>query len=84
MTKDKFIEMLCREYQQSDDDDFDINQITEKSKLTDIDGFDSLSVLSLVTLIQKKFGVTIIEKKLNNVDTIGGLIELIGLEHFKD
>jgi acyl carrier protein len=82
MKKQEFIEALINEF--TDASELDPIHKTLDTKFINIEGFDSLSVVSLAAFIKTSFGVNIVEKKLNSVDTIGELMELIGMEHFED
>ncbi len=82
MKKDRFIEELLNEF--ADSSDPDAPKITVNTKLASIEGYDSLSVVSLVSFISKRFGINIIAKKLNEVGTIGDLMNLIGMDKFED
>ena len=57
-------------------------EITVKSHLKDLEEYDSLSVLSIIAIIDKNFSKQVLSLDLAKVITVGNLIELIGKEHF--
>ena len=57
-------------------------EITVKTYLKDLEEYDSLSVLSIIAMIDKNFSKQIPSSEFVKVITVGNLIELIGKEHF--
>ena len=57
-------------------------EITVKTYLKDLENYDSLSVLSIIVMIDKSFGKQIPSSDFVKVTTAGNLIELIGKAHF--
>lgn len=57
-------------------------KITLKTNLRDLEGYDSLSVLSIIAMIDKNFNKQIPAPDFVKVTTVSSLMELIGKEHF--
>jgi acyl carrier protein len=53
------------------------------TNLKDLEEYDSLSVLSIIALIDKNFDKQISSSDFTNVTTINSLIDLIGREYFE-
>ena len=51
--------------------------ITEKTTAHDVDGWDSLSHMILITDIEKTFGVKFRLKELNKMRNVGDMIDII-------
>lgn len=73
MNKKEFIEKL-KEIMQTQE------ALTPNSNLIDIDGWDSLSMISTAALFDTKFNKRISVKTLQDLDTIKDLIELAGVK----
>jgi acyl carrier protein len=58
-------------------------EITLETNLKELEEYDSLSVLSIIAMIDKNFSKQILSSDLVKVITVGNLIELIGKEHFE-
>ncbi len=58
------------------------DEIVDSTKLKDYEEFDSLAVMSLIALINSKFGRRIPGTVLQNVQTPAELVTLIGVENF--
>ena len=57
--------------------------ITPQTDLKSLEEFDSLSVLSLIAMIDEHFGVKIPGIKFREMTTVQSLMECIGMEHFE-
>jgi len=77
MKKEVFFEELV-EYMEIDP--MDINEDTVFRELED---FDSMAVISIVAYADEKFGKTLSEEQMRNMNTVRDLMELIGMEHFE-
>lgn len=55
----------------------DASLIQETTVFKDLDEWDSLAALSTISMIDDEFGVTINNKDLRSVETLGELYELI-------
>jgi len=58
-------------------------ELTTETKLKDLDEFDSLSVLSIIAMIDEEMGKKIPGKKFLTITTVQSLMELIGSENFE-
>jgi len=58
-------------------------EITLETNLKDLEEYDSLSVLSIIAMIDKNFGEQIPSSDFVKVTTVGTLMELIGKEYFE-
>jgi acyl carrier protein len=66
---DEFLEQMA--------DIFEVDTIHLDDRLEDFDAWDSLTQLTLISLADENYGVTISAGELRNSETIGGLKELI-------
>ena len=78
MKTEDFINELKEALEIEDED----QEITVKTYLKDLEEYDSLSVLSIIAMIDKNFSKQIPSSEFAKVVTVGNLIELIGKEHF--
>ena len=58
-------------------------EITLETNLKELEEYDSLSVLVIVTMIDKKYGKQISSSAFNKDITIKSLMKLIGKEYFE-
>jgi len=58
-------------------------EITLETNLKDLEEYDSLSVLSIIAMIDKNFGKQISSSDFSKITTVSSLMELIGKEHFQ-
>ena len=52
--------------------------------LRDLDEYDSLSILAIISTIKEKFNIKLNIKQFSNVYTINDLINLIGIDAFNE
>lgn len=52
--------------------------------LSEIDEFDSFTVLALISLIQRSFGIQLKASALLKAPSVGNFVSLIGEERFSD
>lgn len=78
MKKEEFIEELKDALEIEDED----KQITTSTDLRYLEEYDSLSVLSIIAMIDKNFSKQIPSSDFTKVTTVGSLMDLIGREHF--
>ena len=78
MKTEDFINELKDALEIEDED----QKITLKTNLKDLEEYDSLSVLSIITMIDKNFGKQIPSSDFAKITTVGTLMELIGKKHF--
>ena len=57
--------------------------INEQTNLQDLEGFDSLGLISLIAFIDKNFGKSFTTGEFCTAKTVRNLMELIGLENFE-
>ena len=57
--------------------------INEQTNLQDLEGFDSLGLISLIAFIDKNFCKRLTTAEFNTAKTVRNLMELIGLENFE-
>ena len=58
-------------------------KITLETDLKELEEYDSLSVLSIIAMIDKNFGKQIPSSDFLKVTTVSSLMELIGKEYFE-
>ena len=58
-------------------------EITLETNIKELGEYDSLSVLSIIAMLDKNFNKQVLSSDLVKVITVGNLIELIGKEHFE-
>jgi len=58
-------------------------EISLETNLKELEEYDSLSVLSIIAMIDKNFGKQIPSLDIVKVTTVSSLMELIGKEHFE-
>ena len=78
MKTEDFIKELKEVLEMEDED----QKITLKTNLRDLEGYDSLSVLSIIVMIDKNLDKQIPAIDFVKVTTVSSLMELIGKEHF--
>ena len=79
MKKKEFIDELKDALEIEDKD----RKITIKTNLKDLEEYDSLSVLSIIAMIDKNFGKQIPSSDFSKITTVSSLMELIGKEYFE-
>ncbi len=78
MKTEDFINELKEALETEDED----QEISLKTNLKDLEEYDSLSVLSIIAMIDKYFGKQIPSSNFIKITTIKSLIDLIGKEYF--
>ena len=76
--KEEFLNSLKEALEVEDD-----KTLAMDTNLKDLEEYDSLSVLVIVAMVDKKFGKQISSSDFENITTIGDLIELIGIDYFE-
>ena len=56
--------------------------LDENTPLKSIDGYDSMSVMAIIALVDELFSKRLTAKQLSEVNNIKSLMELIGSENF--
>lgn len=77
MKTSEFIEEL-REAMEIEDEEF-----TEETNLQGLEEYDSLSILSIIALIDENFDKLLVVDQLKSITTVKSLMELVGSEHFE-
>ena len=72
MKKEKFL-VLVEEIIEADKDTLSGNEF-----INDIDGWDSLAVVSFIAMVDENFGVTLPAQKISDAKTVQDLIDLLG------
>jgi len=78
MKTEDFVEELKDALEIEDED----KEITLETNLKELEEYDSLSVLSIIAMIDKNFSKQIPSSDFVKVTTVSSLMELIGKEHF--
>lgn len=76
--KEEFVQDIKEVLEVEDD-----NKITLDTNLTDLEEYDSLSVLVIITMIDKKYSKQISSSDFEKDTTIKSLMELVGKEYFE-
>ena len=63
--------------------EIDDDGLNEETNLKDLEEYDSLSVLSIIAMIDENFGKRISGQDFQSITTVGSLMELIGMENFE-
>jgi len=58
-------------------------ELDEETNLKELEEYDSLSVLSIIAMIDENFGKRISGQDFQSITTVGSLMELIGMENFE-
>ena len=78
MKAEVFINELKEALEIEDED----QEITLETNLKELEEYDSLSVLSIIAMIDKNFGKQIPSADFIKNTTVSSLMDLIGKEHF--
>ncbi|MBP6933246.1 MAG: acyl carrier protein [Candidatus Methanofastidiosum sp.] len=77
MKVSEFIEKLKETLELEDE------ELNEDTNLKDLEEYDSLSVLSIIAMIDENFGKQLSAQQFSDVTTVKSLIEKIGVENFE-
>lgn len=77
MTMDEFIEELKETLE------LENVKLNEDTNLKDLEEYDSLSVLSIIAMIDEKFGKKLSGQDFQSITTVKSLMELIGKDCFE-
>lgn len=58
------------------------HQVDENTVLRSIEGYDSMSVMAIIALVDELFSKRLLAKQLADLTTVKSLMDLIGSEHF--
>lgn len=78
MTKSEFLSELHEMLEISS-----IKELTPDTVLKEIEEYDSLFLLTIISIIDEKFGIQLTADQLSMITTLQSLTELIGIEKFE-
>ena len=55
----------------------EVDDVTSSDELASFECWDSLTVLSIIALVEEKFGINLSGMDVNGAKTVGGLMDLI-------
>ena len=61
-----------------------IKELTPDTVLKEIEEYDSLFLLTIISIIDEKFGIQLTAEQLSTITTLQSLIELIGIGKFEN
>jgi acyl carrier protein len=64
--------------------EFDKEDLTPETKLTSIEDYDSMALLSIMAFVDKNFKVKLTSSQLQNLTDFNSIISYIGNEKFQD
>lgn len=64
--------------------EIETQSVTESTNLKEIEGYDSMSVMTLIAFADEHFSKKLTAQQLASITTVKSLKELIGSEHFTD
>jgi acyl carrier protein len=64
--------------------EFEPVELTEATELKSLDGYDSMAVMSLIAFCDEKFSKKINAQQIQNLTTVGSLMDFLGKEKFED
>lgn len=73
MTKEEFVQEFAELIENE--------EVREDTKFRELDEWDSLAALSTISTIDDEFGVTINNKDLRSVETVGELYDMVISRH---
>jgi acyl carrier protein len=76
-------ELFLKELEETLEIGSEEQEITFDTNLRDLEEYDSLSVLSIIAMIDKNFNKQIPSSDFIKVTNVNSLIDLIGQEHFE-
>ncbi len=63
--------------------EIDHSDLSIDTNLKELEGFDSLSIMTIIAFIDEAFGKKLKAPQLASITTVGSLMELIGGENFE-
>jgi acyl carrier protein len=64
--------------------EFEKVSLTTETNLKTIDGYDSMSVMTIIAFVDEHFSKKLTAQQLASITTVKSLMELIGTDHFSD
>jgi len=77
MKKDQFIQLLKEALEIQN------QELKETTNVKEIEGYDSMSVMAIIALVDEHFSKRLTALQLANISTINSLMGLIGFENFQ-
>lgn len=59
-------------------------ELSEGTTLNSIEGYDSMAVMSLIAFCDEKFGKKINAQQIQQLTTVGSLMEFLGKDNFEN
>lgn len=78
MKKEEFLRLLQEALE------FQGIELRESTMLKGIEGYDSMSVMTVIAFVDEHFSKRLTAKQLAEITTEGTLMELVGIENFSD
>ncbi|MEI7663284.1 MAG: phosphopantetheine-binding protein [Bacteroidota bacterium] len=78
MKKEEFLRLLQEALE------FQGIELRESTMLKGIEGYDSMSVMTVIAFVDEHFSKRLTAKQLAEITTVGTLMELVGIENFSD
>lgn len=72
------IEAKLKELLYEIDDEIDVEEITAESKLKEDVGLSSVAMIYMAVSIENEFGIDLSDANMNDLVTVGDVVELIG------
>ncbi len=72
MEKEKFLENVIEILEIED-----ASGINDSTRFRELDEWDSLNALSIISMVDEEFGITISKKEMKSAETLGELYNLI-------
>ena len=63
--------------------EIDHSDLNENTNLKELEGFDSLSIMTIIAFVDEAFGKKLKAPQLASITTVQSLMELIGRENFE-
>jgi acyl carrier protein len=64
--------------------EFEQVSLTENTNLKEIDGYDSMAIMTIIAFADEHFSKKLTAQQLASITTVKSLKSLIGSEHFSD
>lgn len=64
--------------------EFEPVEMDENTELKSLEGYDSMAVMSLIAFCDEKFGKKINAQQIQNLTTVGSLMDFLGREKFEN
>ncbi len=78
MKKNEFVKQLGEACE------FEVESLSLSTAFESIDGYDSLSIMSIIAFVDENFNVSLKAAQLREATDFNSLINLIGIDKFED